>query len=321
MFGSQSLFSTGSGAFLLWGALLFSGMGTSTDGGPGESPRFRAQPVELATARPDTTQPITAKPCSVDISYRDEGLHGNEITENYNDMGDYVAPSLHNLTCRWAQSYGHSTDPARLPKYVQPTGDSLQLSENALLYIVRMSSPSREDREAYLVAEVEDSLAYTHTAAGKYLRDVREVEVPSTNTRYIWVETVYISTVDSSQVRWRGHIFTYDRKRGIRYAARAPVRFEMFEEGESIGYTQVDVSIPRPGIMKIDWRDIPESDRLPTSLATQSNFHNWVGLHVIDRSETDKREYQEMPTTGSYVVVDSANATAWDRQSEYVMIR
>jgi hypothetical protein len=274
--------------------------------------------VELAGAHSDTTQPIAVKPCSVDTSYRTVQLHGNEITDSYRSMGYYVAPSLHNLTCRWARSYGHSTDPARLPKYVQPTGDSLKLSENALLYIVRMVPPSDEDKKAYLVAEIGDSLSYTHAHTDKELRALREVEVPGTGTRYIWLE--YADPSDST-VWWWGRIFTYDQQRGIRYAARAPVRFEMFEDGESIGYTQVDVSIPRPGIMKIDWRDIPESDRLPTSLATQSNFHNWIGLHVIDRSETNKREYQEMPTTGSYVVVDSANATAWDRQSEYVMIR
>lgn len=299
-------------------------MGISNNAGSGESLRLRIHPVEAVPAPQDTTKPIPASPCNVvDTSYRKGLREDAEITEGYRSMGEYVASSLHNLTCRWVTEYGYNPDPARLSEYVQPTSDSLRLSEDFLLYVVRLDSiASKKEGIPYLVAEIGDSLTYTHTAAGKYLRDIREVKVPGTNTRYIWVETIR-SNVGSSQkeVGWWGHIFTYDQQRGIRYAARAPIRYEIFENGTSIGYTQVDVSIPRPGIMKIDWRDIPESDRLPTRLATQSNFHNWIGLHVIDRSETDKREYQEMPTTGSYVVVDSANATAWDRQSEYVMIR
>lgn len=329
MFNSKSVFAPSCGALLLWGLVLFSGIETSNNAGSGELPPFPVQPVEVETARPDTTHPIPVKPCNVvDTSYR-RGLREDlEITEGYRSMGEYVAPSLHNITCRWAMGYGHSTDPDRLPTYVQPTkdyvepsDDSLRLGEDALLYFVWLTpTPNKRSGTIYLVAEAGDSLAYTHTASGKYLRDVREVEVPGTDTRYIWLETVDPSS-DSTMVRWRGQIFTYDRQRGIRYAARAPVRFEIFENGKSVGYDQLDVSIPQPGIMKIEWRDIPESDRLPTRLATQSNFQNWVGLHVIDRTETDRREYQEMPTTGSYVVVDSANATAWDRQSEYVMIR
>ncbi|PQJ33963.1 hypothetical protein BSZ35_04470 [Salinibacter sp. 10B] len=203
-------------------------------------------------------------------------------------MGEYVASSLHELTCRWAQSYGHSTDPARLPTYVQPTGDSLRLGEEALLYIVRMASPRGENRKAYLIAEVGDSLSYTQTVKQENLRALREVDVSGTDTRYVWLEIVSKDVDPSSKVvQWEGRIFTYDRQRGIQYAARAPVRFELFEDGESIGYTQVDVSIPEPGIMNIEWR---ETESLSAMDVRRSNFSKWVGLHIIDTTKTDKRD-------------------------------
>ncbi|PQJ33965.1 hypothetical protein BSZ35_04480 [Salinibacter sp. 10B] len=290
-------------------------MESSTEVGGTDPLRLGSQATEAVAPRPDTSQPIPVRACNVDTSYRDGGLYKNEITRNYAFMGDYVASSLHELTCRWAQSYGHSTDPARLPEYVQPTGDSLRLSENALLYIVRMASPNGENSTAYLIAEVGDSLSYTHTYTGKELRALREVEVQDTETRYIWLEAVR-SDVDSSkkEIRWRGHIFTYDRERGIQYAARAPVRFELFEDGESIGHVQVDVSIPEPGIMQIEWRET----ELPPRLGTQSNFRKWIGAYVIDSTETRK---QSAVDRHGVLVVDSAHATAWDRQSEHVLVK
>ncbi|WP_146110002.1 hypothetical protein [Salinibacter sp. 10B] len=271
-------------------------MESSTEIGGTDPLQFASQLTAVRTVPPDTAHPIPAKPCSVDTSYRTVQLYENEITDSYRSMGHYVAPSLHNLTCRWAQSYGHSTDPGRLPKYVQPTGDSLRLTENVLLYIVRMAPPSGENKKAYLIAEIGDSLSYTHAHKGKELRTLREVEVPGTDTRYIWLEYVDPAS-DSTEVRWWGRIFTYDRQRGIQYAARAPVRFEMFEDGESIGYVQVDVSIPEPGIMKIEARDIPDSETLPTRLNRRSNFHKWIGRHVIDTTETDKRNLHHVPGT------------------------
>lgn len=254
----------------------------SDDAGSEESPRFLIRSTEKTTVRSDTTHPIPVRPCETRTTSQNSEEENGDSSEKTEDK----ISSLHELTCRWAIANDLRTDSTRLPKYVRPTGDTLRLSDEALIYLVEMDSPF-EDRgdtyfeDEYLVGEVGDSLFYEGYVS---VRGMWEVEVPGTDTRYIWLESVR-SNSDSTEVTWWGRIFTYDRQRGIQYAARAPVRFEMFEDGESIGHVQVDVSIPEPGIMKIEWREV----ELPTRLATRSNFHNWIGPHVIDTTETDKR--------------------------------
>lgn len=241
--------------------------------------------------------------------------------------------SLHELTCRWAAQEELSINPRTLPSYIQTSTDSLQLDENMLAYGVGMR-PLRDSSEGiycpvYFVAETDDSLFHYEVqnfeTKNRYrvqrsMRALRPIEVPAASAQYIWFE-VGVTSIDqedrSRGESWTGHILTYDAKQGVRYLSRTPVRSEVYKpNGELQSLYQLDVSVPEPGLMKIEKRTYKGKTRTV-------NWNTQIGLHVIDSVATDKRTwdgYRPSRYTRSYVVVVDSNADAWDRKSRYVRV-
>lgn len=237
--------------------------------------------------------------------------------------------SLHEMVCWWAVDERQlSLSPEVLPSYVKTSQDSLQLGD-MLAYGAELdpqTSSSETQRLYFFVAEVGDSLYHKSVMGFEPRKDVqtnirvrglRPIEVPGASTQYIWFETATTASDrdDSSKTEsWRGHVFTYDDRRGVRFLSYAPVRSEVYEEnGELSALYQLDVSVPKPGLMKIE-------KRVYKGKTKSRGWVDWIGLHVIDPEATEKRTYDLMPTTGSYVMVDSTEANSWDRESKYVRV-
>lgn len=251
------------------------------------------------TTAGDTTRPpsIEAKPCSVHATYRNR----EQAFLPYRPVRQDVVPSLHEFTCRWAVGNNLSLDPQRLPEYVRPVGDSLELEDGTLVYAVEMvelkEKPSSTLHKLYFVADVRDSLYYQeidHAAPhhpGTYfsrlrVRSVRPLEVPKAETQYIWFEYAKLGEKEknnglASWEEWKAHIFTYDRSRGFRHLQWTPIRKEVQQNGKLIGAKQWDVSVPEAGVMLIEPRLQKGKD------LTLEPPEHWIGTHVIDSSATD----------------------------------
>jgi len=255
----------------------------------------------------DTTAPIERRPCNSYKWFQDQ-------TEQYWQSQDYGPlpgthfTSLHAMTCKWAAyREGLSFDSTQLQKYVQPTGDSLRLSKDAVAYGLKMApaNPDRLDRVSlYLVAEVADSLFYREIGDSHpyesgdpstvSIRAMRPIDVPGAESQHLWVEIEKQyrdkeKTPVEVKTRWRGHIFAYDPGRGMRYLHNAPVRVERTRSGNLVGAQQWDVSVPKPGIMKIEPR-LRRGKVRPGRDRVRLANRNWLGKHVIDPSATSKRE-------------------------------
>lgn len=305
---------------LVSAAFLLSG-GVSTPNAP-TSHRTRASLMPAVdTSR---TSPIPIKSCRKYKGFRNLQKWGS-------------IDSVHELTCRWIKQkkelgiYPKNAlplDPETLPSYVETSEDSLQF-DNMVAYGFEISPPRKPwtvKRSYFLVAEVGDSLYHKNVMGFEPRKDVqtnirvrglRPIEVPGASTQYIWFEVATKSSNrnDSSKTEsWTGHVFTYDGRRGVRFLSYAPVRSEVYKEnGELSGLYQLDVSVPEPGLMKIE-------ERTYKGKIKNRGWVDWIGLHVIDPEVTEKRKYDAMPTTGSYVVIESTKADAWDRESKYVKV-
>jgi len=225
-----------------------------------------------------------------------------------------------------AYQRGLSLDSTRLPKYVQPTGDSLRLGKDILAYGVKMTpaDPERLDpNDLYLVAEVADSLFYRRVGDARpykndspstvRIRAMRLIDVPGAESQYFWVEveTQTVSKEKSStsiETDWDGHIFTYDRRRGMRYLHHAPVREELKKDGELVGAQQWDVSVPEPGIMKVEPR-LRRGKVRPGRGNVRLANRNWLGKHVIDPTVSPKREVRD--DFNNRFVIDSSEVEEW----------
>lgn len=268
------------------------------------------RPIEIGSSQalsqnspPDTTAPIEDKSCNSYGWFRDQTREYWK-SEDYGPLpGTYVA-SLHELTCKWAAyQRGLSFGSTRLPKYVRPMGDSLQLGEEVLAYGVKMVElgASLPNNELYFVAEVADSLFYREIQEERpgrrpskiSVRALRELGVPGAESQYIWFETNYygedeIDGVKWTTRRWRGYVFTYDKRRGMRYLQHVPIRLEREKEGQFHGVRQLDVSIPEPGVMVVK-----ERLQRGAKVTRGMGWHQWLGPHVIDTSATDNESFRD----------------------------
>jgi hypothetical protein len=201
-----------------------------------------------------------------------------------------------------------------LPKYVRPVGDSLRIAD-LLAYSVKMAAPKKLDfKELIFVAEVGDSLFYTDFSRAHVdgnpeslqVRSIRPIDVDSASTQYVWYEYAEITRGDEDTTsvyeRWIGRILAYDPRRGMRSLHKAPVRAEARKGGKVLGVTQWDVSMPEPGIMKIEKRLKKGGD---VSLAPRE----WLGRHVVDRSATSKREVEA--EAGYTTIIDTTEVENW----------
>jgi len=187
-----------------------------------------------------------------------------------------------------------------------------------LAYSVKMTAPETLDfKELIFVAEVGDSLFYTDFARSHVdgnpeslqVRSIRPIDVDSTPTQYIWYEYAEITRGDKDPTsvyeQWIGRILAYDPRRGMRSLHKAPVRAEARKGDEVLGVKQWDVSVPEPGIMRIQPRLEKGGD---VSLAPRG----WLGKHVIDRSATSKREV-DLPRDASNrtFLIDTTEVENW----------
>jgi len=221
----------------------------------------------------------------------------------YRPARQEVVPSLHEFTCRWAVGNNLSIDSTRLPKYVRPVGDSLQIGDETLAYSVKMREAGKKfpTNALYFVAEVGDSLYYhevdTHYHDPDYdkswqIRALRPLDVPEARSQYVWFEYNNIAegTKDGKRYvseNWRGQVHTYDRQRGFRYLQWAPIRYEERIGGHLHGVRQLDVRIPEAGIMSIEER-LQRGARV-----TQGRgWRHRLGRQVID-TEAIEREHEK----------------------------
>ena len=319
-------------SLLIWISVLF-GEGSWQQHGDRKphSPFHFAVPVSGS----DTTSPNPIQEWSCrEYDWFDAPENGWESLSSSSLPGAHYT-SLHELTCMWAAyQRGLSLDSTRLPKYVQPTGDSLRLGKDILAYGVKMSpaDPERtEQSELYLVAEVADSLFYEKIGDARPYKDdspstvriraMRLIDVPGGESQYFWAE-VETQTVSKGRspteihTRWHGHIFTYDHPRGMRHLERAPVREELRRSGKLVGAEQWDVSVPEPGIMKV-------SPRLKRGKVGAEGVgdrvsvgpREWLGKHVIDKTVTTKREI-EMPRSNLTRIIDTTEVENWEEKRE-----
>ncbi len=267
---------------------------------------------ESDTTRP---RPIDVKPCSVHATYRNR----ENAFLPYEPVRDDVVPSLHEFTCRWAVGNDLSIDSTRLPTYVRPVGDSLRVGD-ALAYSVEMAAPDTLDyKDLYFVAEVGDSLFYKdimrmrpdgRTQSAK-VRSIRPIDVEGAESQYIWYEYAGFAKGEGHPTpvyeEWAGHIFSYDPRRGMRHLHFAPVRTEA-RTGDTVhGVRQWDVSVPEPGIMKIE-------PRLKKGDDVKIAPREWLGKHVIDRSATTKREVEAR--AGYRDIIDTTEVENWREEYE-----
>lgn len=296
---------------LVWGVVLLGGFGFQT-----ESALKPLRPSDQNIFS-DTTALIEEKACTSYGWFL--ANKGNWESEGYpGGLGTDNLGSLHELTCKWA-GYQHSLsmDSTQLPRYIRATGDSLRVG-NALVYSVRMSIPKDPDFiDLYLVAEVGDSLFYSEIQRAHeggnpeslQVRSIRPIDVDSASTQYIWYEYAEITRGDKDPTsvyeQWIGRILTYDPRRGMRSLTKAPVRAEARKGDEVLGVKQWDVSVPEPGIMRIQPRLEKGGD---VSLAPRG----WLGKHVIDRSATSKREV-DLPRDASNrtFLIDTTEVENW----------
>lgn len=229
------------------------------------------------------------------------------------------------MTCRWAEDEKLSLDSTQLPKYVQPIGDSLRLSEDVLAYSVNMKEVgnSSPKNSLFFVAEVGDSLFYRHIEdyyeknndtdpkQSWRIRALRPLDVSGSQSQYLWFEFAYLTEGTKngdhySSENWTGHIFTYDDKRGLRHLHVAPIRAATRKNGSIVRAKQWDVSVPEPGIMVIEPRLEKGDD--PTLESPQ----HWLGSHVIDPKATTKREV-DIPrdATNQTIVIDTTEVENW----------
>jgi len=296
---------------LVWGVVLLGGFELQTESA--------LKPLQYSGQNvfSDTTAPIEEKACT---SYEWFRTQTKEYwrSEDYGSLFRTHTGSLHELTCRWAAyRRGLSFDSTRLPKYVQPVGDSLRMGD-FLAYSVKMTAPETLDfKELIFVAEVGDSLFYTDFARSHVdgnpeslqVRSIRPIDVDSTPTQYIWYEYAEITRGDKDPTsvyeQWIGRILAYDPRRGMRSLHKAPVRAEARKGDEVLGVKQWDVSVPEPGIMRIQPRLEKGGD---VSLAPRG----WLGKHVIDRSATSKREV-DLPRDASNrtFLIDTTEVENW----------
>lgn len=268
-------------------------------------------------SRSDTTDSyaIAIKPCSVHETYRNR----DEMGPPYRPAQQEVVPSLHEFTCRWAVGNEVSIDSMRLPMYVRAVGDSLRMGD-ALAYSVKMAAPEHLDyTDLFFVAEVGDSLFYADierafeggNPESLTVRSICPIDVDSTSTQYIWYEYAEITRgeKDSTSVyeRWIGRILAYDDRRGMRSLHKAPVRAEARKGGKVLGVTHWDVSMPEPGMMKIEKRLKKGGD---VSLAPP----DWLGRYVIDESATSKREVEA--EAGYKLIIDTTEVENWREKYE-----
>jgi len=176
--------------------------------------------------------------------------------------------------------------------------------------------------DLYLVAEVGDSLFYSEVQRAHeggnpeslQVRSIRPIEVEGAESQYIWYEHAEITRGDKDPSSiyevWEGHIFAHDEQRGMRRLHKAPVRAEARKGDEVLGVTQWDVSVPEPGIMKIEPRLEKGGD---VSLAPRE----WLGKHMIDRSATSKREV-DLPRDASNrtFLIDTTEVENWREKYE-----
>ena len=281
----------------------------------------------------DTTRPtpIEERPC-VAYDWFDAPEDGWKSLSSSPLPGTHYA-SLHELTCKWAAyQNGLSLDSTRLPKYVQPTGDTLRLNGHPFAYGVKMRpvDPDRIDKSnLYLVADVADSLFYREIGnaypfqqddpSTVSIRAVRPIEVPGAESQYLWVEIEerHLDAKGSptgTYTRWRGHIFAYDRRRGMRYLHRAPVRVERMRGGKLVGAEQWDVSVPEPGIMLVEprlKRGKVGEHTIEEGGVTLGPPQHWIGRHVIDPTATSKREVEMTPGSNYTKIIDTTEVENW----------
>jgi hypothetical protein len=252
-------------------------------------------------AKKDTTHPslIDVKPCSVHTTFqnRDTGFLP------YEPVRENRVPSLHEFTCRWAVGNELSLDSTHLPRYVRPMEDSLRLRDDVLIYGVKMieAEDSTPINTLYFVAEVGDSLFYREIQdeyPGRHpseisVRAIRALDVPGAKSQYIWFETNYygedeVDGIKWTTRRWRGYIFTYDKKRGVRFLKHSPIRLEKEKNGTFYGVRQLDVSVPGPGVMVVE-----ERLQRGAKVTKGKGWHQWLGPHVIDTSATDNESFRD----------------------------
>ncbi|PQJ35331.1 hypothetical protein BSZ35_12610 [Salinibacter sp. 10B] len=211
-------------------------------------------------------------------------------------------------------------------------GDSLRLSEDAVTYGVKMrpADPDPLDKSnLYLVAEVVDSLFFSDIGKARPYQDespstvsiraMRPIDVPGADSQYLWVEIEERHLDEEGSptgvyTRWRGHIFAYDRRRGMRHLHRAPVRVERTRGEKLIGAEQWDVSVPEPGIMLVE----PRSKRgkvwentIDEGGVSLGPPQHWIGRHVIDPTATSKREVEMTPGSNYTKIIDTTEVENW----------
>ena len=186
-----------------------------------------------------------------------------------------------------------SIDSTQLPKYVRPVGDSLRLGDATLAYSVKMTEAGDDAplKALYFVAEVADSLYYrevdTHYPDPEYrkswqIRALRPLDVSGATSQYIWFEysSVAEGTKNGEQYvseTWRGHVYTYDRRRGVRFLQWSPIRYEERIGGRLHGVRQLDVRFPRAGVMEVE-----ERLQKGAQVTRGRGWQHRLGRHIID---------------------------------------
>lgn len=317
--GGTSLVSLLLSSFLVWGTVLLGEVGFQRQGA---SVRAASRPV-TDTIDPS---PIEAKSCAVyDWFYAAE--NGWE-SEGYGPLPGTHYASLHELTCKWAAyQHGLSLDSTRLPKYVRPIGDSLRIGKEVLAYSVEMvqleEHPSNVQHTLYFVAELSDSLYYkeiTDTAPHDpsypdtvAVRSLRPLDVPQAEVQYLWFEYAKFGTSTqnggSTWERWYARVLTYDRRRGMRHLTGVPIRYEKTKNGEFYGVRQLDVRIPKAGIMEVE-----ERLQRGANLTKGMGWHRVTGTHVIDPTATSKREVEA--EAGYPIIIDTTEVENWREKYE-----
>ncbi len=248
-----------------------------------------APPVEQFQDDTTRSPAIEVKPCSIHATYRNR----EQMGPPYRPARQGVVPSLHEFTCRWAVGNDLSIDSTQLPMYVRPTGDSIRLGEDLLVYAVEMvqlkEEPTHTPHTLYFLAEIADSLYYkeiddarphSFTPSHIKVRSLRPLNVSDAQTQYIWFEYARSGEMRKDSTRtwekWKAHIFTYDRRRGVRHLQWVPIRAEERKNGKLVGAKQWDVSVPEAGFMQVEKRLQKGKD------LTLEPPEHWLGLHVID---------------------------------------
>jgi hypothetical protein len=156
--------------------------------------------------------------------------------------------------------------------------------------IPRKQGPTHDPAVLYFVAEVGDSLYYKEIERARPLgfspsraqvRSLRPLEVAKANVQYIWLEHALIreSRADSTVTleEWRANVFTYDKGRGVRHLKMMPIRYEKRKAGKVLGARQLDIRLPRAGIMEVE-----ERFQKGAHVTQGMGWHHRLGRHVID---------------------------------------